>query len=231
MRKLADRKRKATQAPDTPVLPASKQTAPASGTLVLSGQAAAPGKGIQFTDNPEAIVSLIGARKDEIISRLHGQNLDSVTMDLTRVLLQAIVDILPSIEVAAKTSSRGVYPLVNLANIMRELTHDLRSMQDRNAMREKVMNNVIDPELLSFANAQIVGLNRLRRFIKDNDGKDMLAAIKGDVAVLVNRLHTNTANELDKYFGGDGKAEKIISEKEADEDAYTPSDGKLFDPL
>lgn len=230
MRRLADRKRKARTA-DAPALPASKQTPPASGTLVLSGALATPGKGIQFTDNPEAIVSLIGARKDEIISRLHGQNLDSVTMDLTRVLLQAIVDILPSIEVAAKTSSRGVYPLVNLANIMRELTHDLRSMQDRNAMREKVMNNVIDPELLSFANAQIVGLNRLRRFIKDNDGKDMLAAIKGDVAVLVNRLHTNTANELDKYFGGDGKAEKIISEKEVDEDAYTPSDGMMLDPL
>lgn len=94
-------------------------------------------------------VSIIGQHRKDLIRRLErGENLDGVALDLTNITLRAIVDIMPEVELAAKTSSRGVYPLVNLTNLLRELSHDLRSMQDRNAMRDRIMNEVKRGEII-----------------------------------------------------------------------------------
>jgi hypothetical protein len=160
-------------------------------------------------------VSLLATRKDDIIKRLEaGEGFDIVTMDLTNSLLQAVVGILPSVEKQAKTSSRGVYPLVNLTNIVRELGHDLRSMQDRNTMREKVMSEILDPKLLLFARSQITALNQLARKVRDPAQQEFIESMRAAVAKTVNEMRIETANALDAYFGGDGKAQGIVKEEE-----------------
>jgi hypothetical protein len=177
--------------------------------------------------NADEQVSLIEQKKNDILDGLRkGEALDVVTMDLANILLQALVDMLPSFERNAKASSKNIYHLERVSAIIRELSHDLRSSQDRNAMRTQIMTNTIDPAILQFASRQITELNQLQRFVRgDAQAIEFINTLKNRVAVLTNELHVNVANQLDAYFGGSKDAQKILEEK----DETTESYGSLLD--
>lgn len=168
-------------------------------------------------------VSLIERKRAQLLRALEdGKPASIVTADLTKVMLQAMIDLLPELEKGAKASSRAVYALDKVAALTRELAHDLRSMEDRDAMREKLMNGIIDPALLDFANKNVTELNRLSRIVNDNaEAVDFIQALKVRVSTLVNGLHVNVANSLDGYFGGSKDAVNIVSESDGlDDDDY-----------
>lgn len=170
-------------------------------------------------------ISIIERKREYLLQALEdGKPADIITADLTKVMLQAFIDLLPALERGAKESSRAVYPLEKIASLIREMSHDLRSMQDRNAMREKIMNGVIDPALLDFANKNVTELNRLARIVNDNaEAVDFIEALKTRVSALANGLHIHVANSLDNYFGGSRDASKIILDNEG------ADDGDYFD--
>lgn len=178
-------------------------------------------------------VTVMAKRKDDLIRRLEtGEGFDIITMDLANSLLQAIIGILPSVEAAAKISTRGVYPLVNLTNIVRELSHDLRSMSDRNTMRERIMNGIIDPALLRFAQGQITSLNQLERKVRaDPQASEFIVGLRNNVATTINEMRINVSNSLDAYFGGEGNAKGIMEKEDIVVEAYTPDDGSIAQAL
>jgi hypothetical protein len=178
-------------------------------------------------------ISLIEARKDEIIHRLReGSATDVVTADLTNTMLQAVVNILPSVEKAALSSSKGVYPLEKLLGMARELAHDLRQSSDRNQMRLVIMGQIIDPALLRFAQEQITQLNALERRVRnDPQSMEFVAKMKSNVAESVNNMRIKTSDALDAYFGGDGGAKGIMDVMAEEQEIYTPDDGAVADEL
>lgn len=169
---------------------------------------------------PSEQTSLIERKREALLQALeNGAPAATVTVDLTNILLQAIIDILPSLERNAKASSKNVYHLEKMATLARDLQHDLRNMEDRNAMRDKIMGDVIDPELLSFANQNITDLNKLVRLLRNNpEAQDFVDRLRHRTAVTVNSLHSKVANALDAYFGGDKNAQNIMSENTSEDD-------------
>lgn len=181
----------------------------------------------------EEVLSFIELQKDDIIRRLQsGTGAEIVTADLTNIMLQSVVNILPSLEKAALASPRGVYPLEKLLGMARELAHDARVASDRNVMREKIMNGIIDPALIRFAQKQITALNQLaRKLHKDEQAVEHVAKMRDNVAETVNDMRVNVSNTLDSYFGGDGDAKGIVPETMSEESAYTPDDGSVAQAL
>lgn len=178
-------------------------------------------------------VSLIALQKDDILARLReGTATDVVTADLTNVMLQAVVNILPSVELLALSNPRGVYPLEKLLGMARELVHDAKSSADRNQMRMVLMGEIIDPSLLRFAQEQITQLNALERRVRnDPQTTEFVAKMKANVASTVNSMRIKISDSLDAYFGGDGGATSIIKEADAEVEIYTPDDGAVSQEL
>ena len=178
-------------------------------------------------------LSLMSEYKEDILARLRTrEGADIITSDLTNAMLQSVVNVLPSLEEFALKSPKGVYPLENMLSIARELAHDIRSQQDRNTMRERIMNGIIDPALLRFAQGQITSLNQLERKVRaDPQASEFIVGLRSNVANTINETRIAVSNSLDAYFGGEGKAKGILEKEDIVVEAYTPDDGSIAQAL
>ena len=178
---------------------------------------------------------IIQGKKQQILDRLEsGEGIDLVTQDLTNTILQSLVSLLPSIEEAAHKSSRGVYPLEKVVNAIRELSHDLRSMEDRGAMRQRIVNDILDPNMLELVRKQIVYLNRLHALVKDDaQAIEYVDAMRASLAENVNATRVMISDKLDAYFGGEGGAKGIVRSdhtgREIDEEDFPKKHPKYDD--
>ena len=178
---------------------------------------------------------MIETRKDELRARLQsGDGIDIITSDLTSILLQSVINILPSLEEAALANPRGVYPLEKLLNVVRELAHDARSMSDRGAMRQRIVNDILDPNMLELVRKQIVYLNRLHAFVKDDaQAIEYVDAMRASLAENVNATRVMISDKLDAYFGGEGGAKGIVRSdhtgREIDEEDFPKKHPKYDD--
>jgi hypothetical protein len=167
-------------------------------------------------------VSIIERKRDQLLAAIEGGKTPSstITYELTTVMLQAMINLLPNLEKAANANSKGVYHLEKIAVLARDLQMDLRNMEDRNTMREKIMNGIVDPALLEFTNKNITELNRLRRLVSDDaEAVDFIESLKLRTHELVNGLHIRLSNDLDKYFGGTKDAMALIDHKQAEDNS------------
>lgn len=68
---------------------------------------------------------------------------------LTKTLLAMTIEMLPKVEKTFNDTegSKGVYAVINLSNLLRELTNDLRAMSDQSAIVDRIMESCIDVAL------------------------------------------------------------------------------------
>lgn len=100
------------------------------------------------------LTTMFGQRADIILDLLEDDSqTDGALTLIQRTLLQTMVDVLPVVERAVRTSrgKRGVYQLNQCISQIRELTTDIQSLRDRGQLGAAVVERVLRPAFLDLA--------------------------------------------------------------------------------
>lgn len=181
----------------------------------------------KLATDAEQATTFLKSRKNSMMDQLaNGSNVDGVSLDLTVGMLSAIVDALPTLEANLK-GPKGVYPFVNLVTATRELIHDLRTMQDRSAIRKAVIEDVIAPSIVTLVRDLNTSINHLGKVAKRELGpnaemNEAIEHLKTMIEQTANASYKSAVVSLNRYLGGiPEEPRKLVSEDEAEEgDVY-----------
>ena len=128
---------------------------------------------VQASQNKvRGLTTLFGQRADIILQLLESDSdTDGALTLLQRTLLQTMVDVLPVVERAVRTSrgQRGVYQLNQCISQIREITTDIQSLRDRGQLGAAVVERVLRPAYLDLAVQISLAVTTI-----DNDAKSYM---------------------------------------------------------
>lgn len=113
--------------------------------------------------------SILGDEAENIHQLIEIGDADNATSLIYKRVLQVLVDLLPYAEhnVRASKGQRGVYQVNSLIQSVRELMVDLQSAQDRGAMGEMLVENIVRPLFLDIAMSLVKELAEIKSAAKD----------------------------------------------------------------
>jgi hypothetical protein len=126
----------------------------------------------EFTKEHSRLKKMI--KRDDLNSAAAGQQ-------LTRTLLAMAIEMLPKVEKTFNKSQggRGIYAVVTLSNLIRELVNDLRSMSDHSELVDRIMTNCIDLNLSVLATASHNSIASINAALKEKTKKTVTLNING----------------------------------------------------
>lgn len=132
------------------------------------------------------LTTLFGQRADVILTLLETDSeTDGALTLLQRTLLQTMVDVLPVVERAVRTShgNRGVYQLNQCVSQIRELATDIQSLRSRGQLGASVVERVLRPAFLDLAVQLSLAVTRIDGSAKNYMSTTDHAAFRSEVLI------------------------------------------------
>jgi len=154
LRRIKNKNKKATRAPrnaeEAEIVETKKNRIRESTDIVPVGEM--PTRRISKLNQKE-LVSIIGDDAEEMQSLFENGSTDQAIQLLNRRLIQTCIDLIPQLETGIRNSNGryGVHSLNGTIQTIRELVIDLQSMQDRGAIGQSIVQQIIQPTILEIA--------------------------------------------------------------------------------
>lgn len=137
-----------------------------------------------------------------------GNDNEATTLDIAKTLLRSIVGAMHNYEKSLKNGSgRDAYAYVALCDMVLKLNNELRALQDRTAMSQLIMHDIIRPELESMAHKITASVNLAKVKMPKNTPDhvlDQMEMTKKGASDAISQMYSRTSMQLSKYFGGNG---------------------------
>jgi len=101
--------------------------------------------------------TIVGSQVEGIHQLLEIGDADSARTRTYKVLLQSVLDLLPHAEnnIRKTKGQKGVYQLTSMITTIRELLIDVQASQDRARVGDLIIEKIVQPAMLNFANSMI----------------------------------------------------------------------------
>ena len=157
----------------------------------------------------DSIYALFSERQQELQKLIDsGETHDQATSRIAQTLMQAVIAAVPNFEKRLKNgTSRDVYAFVALTDMILKVSIELRNMQDRNVMSNKIMKEVIQPNLKDLTSKMVAAINDAKSKVpRDTKNAsritDSIDSIKEITLKSVTEMYVETGEAIAAYFGG-----------------------------
>jgi hypothetical protein len=142
--------------------------------------------------NKKELVSIIGDDAEEMQALFEVGATDQAVQLLNRRLIQTCIDLIPQLETGIRSSNGryGVHSLNGTIQTIRELMIDLQSMQDRGAIGQSIVAQVLQPIFLELATKVVEEQATVSSEVKDLLPQDVYMKLRQAQIDSRNRLGT-----------------------------------------
>jgi len=155
------------------------------------------------------IVSIIGDDAEKLQNLFEDDNVARATQMLNRRLVQMLIDLIPQMETGIRRSKGryGAHSLNGTIQTIRELVTDLNNAQDRGAIGQSIVENIIRPAFLDIATKIVEEYATVSAEVKDLLSDETYSALRraqidsrNRLADMVNSRYTEIRNETISFL-------------------------------